>query len=69
MKRCSKCDKSDHRHCKRGDCECPCQEQWEESYKAKLDEIIRDKTQDKFFENMNKKWKSLNVKPPNKNRQ
>ncbi len=63
MKRCSKCDKSDHRHCKRGECECPCQDHWDDGYKVKSDnEVVLDKSQDKFFIEMQEQWKKLHPK-------
>jgi len=65
LKRCSKCDKSDHRHCHRGICECPCQDHWGDVSRDSHDyEIKLDPKQDKFFEDMKAEWKALRPKKP-----
>ena len=66
MKRCSKCDRSDHRHCKQSGCECPCQYG---DYRIEREEMGMDRSQDKFFEDKMKEWKSLNPKIKDKNQE
>ena len=58
MKRCSKCDQSKHNRCKRGDCECLCQ--FGDKRKVRQDSDRQtDPSQDKFFEEMNKRMKEI----------
>ena len=61
MKRCSKCDKSDHTHCKRGECECLCQEYPELGNMKQRDEPSKmySDSENQFFEDMNKEWKEI----------
>ena len=66
MKRCAKCDKSDHVHCKRGDCECLCQEYPELGNKKQREEPhkVYSDSEDQFFEDMNKEWKKIHKPAP-----
>jgi len=58
MKRCIRCDQSKHNRCLQGGCECPCQ--FGDNRKEREDwESKTDPSQDKFFEDMKKKWREL----------
>lgn len=60
MKRCPKCDKSDHSHCKRGVCECPCQDYFKEKWNEKLQTFdLTNPVHDKFYADMNSQWREI----------
>ena len=60
MRRCSKCDKSDHTHCKRGICECMCQDYFKAKWNEKLPEERKPNPEhDKFFDDKMKEWREL----------
>jgi len=58
MARCGKCNKSNHSQCRGKDCDCKCRESFGKEQSNMDPDRLSDPGQDKFWEEVNKQWKS-----------